>query len=77
MTYEVKDSQMVTVHNSAGEENTLLVLNVEYTEGEYKHVKVFELNPSLTDDEITQMIINAGAALKQETKRDLNFSGVI
>lgn len=77
MTYEVKDSQVVTVHNSTGEQTSLLVLNVEYTEGDYKHVKVFELNPSLTDAEITRVIVNAGAALKQETKRELNFSGVI
>ncbi|WLR54280.1 hypothetical protein LC048_17790 [Mesobacillus subterraneus] len=77
MTYEVKDSQVVTVHNSAGEETSLLVLNVEYKEGEYKHVKVFELNPTLTDEEITQVIVDAGTVLKQETKRDLNFSGVI
>lgn len=77
MTYEVVDSQTVTVHASTGLETRLLVIKVEYTDNQFKHTKVFELDPTLTDEEITQVIVNAGTALKQESNRELNFSGVI
>lgn len=76
MTYEVIDVQNISVQATAGEQKYLIV-KVNFTEETFKYTKIFELDPSTTDEEITDLILAEGQRLKLETKREINISGVI
>lgn len=77
MTYEVVDVQNISVQANTGEVTAYLILKVEYTDADYHHIKTFELDPAISDEEITNIIVEAGSVLKQQAKRDLKISGTI
>lgn len=76
MTYEVVDTQNISVQ-AAGTETKYLVLKVQYRDVDFEHTRTFELDPALTDEEITNVIVEAGQALKAEPRREINISGTI
>jgi hypothetical protein len=78
MTYDVVDIQNISVATITGEQISLLVIKVEYEDESFKYTRIFELNPSATDEEITTLIVDEGQRLKADpNKREINISGVI
>jgi hypothetical protein len=76
MVYEVVDTQNISVQTQDGEKKYLIV-KVNYSEESFNYTKIFEFNPSITDEEITTLILEEGQRIKSEQKREINISGVI